>query len=220
MYLAAVYLVKVHGLHSTPLHSEEVALSRVWRLDCPCQSLDPYPGAPGPQNGCRGRVHRRELHAGLGRCEPGRSYWQCGTRSCWTRPAIHAVPTAPGAAPSMSITSSSTSATTRSPWIVSGKPTAIQHDPVSRARYAVLRARGHRHARALRAMLRWRRIQERTVPSGCACSRRRWHARRPIASVRSPQQPPKCVKIRCLYRRPMQLLEALQVAADGLQVGG
>ena len=37
---------------------------------------------------------------------------------------------------------------------------------------------------------------------------------------RSRQQPPKCVKIRCLYRRPMQLLEALHVAADGLQVGG
>ena len=53
-----------------------------------------------------------------------------------------------------------------------------------------------------------------------ACSRRRWHARLTIASVRSRQQPPKCVKIRCLYRRPMQLLEALQVAADGLQVGG
>ena len=53
-----------------------------------------------------------------------------------------------------------------------------------------------------------------------ACSRRRWHARRTIASVRSPQQPPKCVKIRRLYRRTMQLLEALHVAADGLQVGG
>ena len=209
-------------MDSTPLHSEEVALSRVWRLDCPCQSLDPYPGAPGPQNGCRGRVHRRELHAGLGRCEPGRSYWQCGTRSCWTRPAIHAVPTAPGAAPSMSITSSSTSATTRSPWIVSGEPTAIQHDPVSRARYAVLCARGHRHARALRTMLRWRRIQERTVPSGvrAAAGGGTRAVQSLLASVRSPQQPPKCVKIRCLYRRPMQLLEALHVAADGLQVGG
>ena len=52
------------------------------------------------------------------------------------------------------------------------------------------------------------------------CSRRRWHARLTIASVRSRQQPPKCVKIRCLYRRTMQLLEALHVAADGLQVGG
>ena len=40
-----------------------------------------------------------------------------------------------------------------------------------------------------------------------------------IALVRSPQQLPKCVKIRRLYRRPMQLLEALHVTADGLQAG-
>ena len=30
---------------------------------------------------------------------------------------------------------------------------AIQHDPISRKRYAALRARGHKHARALRGVV-------------------------------------------------------------------
>ena len=42
----------------------------------PERALERYPRAPGPQHGCRRRVHRRELHAGLGRCEPGRPNWQ------------------------------------------------------------------------------------------------------------------------------------------------